>query len=75
MGGFRKSMMAGWRQVQDDVMGMSLDLAGGFSPSIGMAYTPSPAAAGANVTITNYYPQADPWPLRTADESDHSFYE
>ena len=75
MGGFRKSMMAGWRQVQDDVMGMSLDLAGGFSPSIGMAYTPSPASAGANVTITNYYPQADPWPLRTADESDHSFYE
>lgn len=75
MGGFRKSMMAGWRKVQDDVMGMSLDLAGGFSPSIGMAYTPSPASAGANVTITNYYPQADPWPLRTADESDHSFYE
>ena len=74
MGGFRKSMMAGWRKVQDDVMGMSLDLAGGFSPSIGMAYTPSPASAGANVTITNYYPQADPWPLKTADESDHSFY-
>lgn len=75
MGGFRKSMMAGWRKVQDDVMGMSLDLAGGFSPSIGMAYTPSPESAGANVTITNYYPQADPWPLKTADESDHSFYE
>ena len=74
MGGFRKSMMAGWRKVQDDVMGMSLDLAGGFSPTIGMAYTPSPASTGANVTITNYYPQADPWPLKTADESDHSFY-
>ena len=26
-----------------------------------------------NVSITNYYPQADPWPLRTADESDHDF--
>ena len=40
-----------------------------------MVYTPStdamqPQAGAANVNITNYYPQADPWPLATNDSLD-----
>lgn len=40
-----------------------------------MVYTPSTdamqsQAGGANVNITNYYPQADPWPLATNDSLD-----
>ena len=40
-----------------------------------MVYTPStdamqPQAGASNVNITNYYPQADPWPLATNDSLD-----
>lgn len=40
-----------------------------------MVYTPStdamqPQAGAANVNITNYYPQADPWPLATNNSLD-----
>lgn len=40
-----------------------------------IVYTPStdamqPQAGAANVNITNYYPQADPWPLATNDSLD-----
>ena len=40
-----------------------------------MVYTPStdamrPQAGASNVQITNYYPQADPWPLATNDSLD-----
>lgn len=76
MGGFRKSLNAGWQQVQSDVAGMNVGLANGFkTPAYmygggqGMDYTPNTGTAS-NVNITNYYPQADPWPLATNDSLD-----
>jgi tape measure domain-containing protein len=76
MGGFRKSLNAGWQQVQSDVAGMNVGLANGFkTPAYmygggqGMDYTPNTGSAS-NVNITNYYPQADPWPLATNDSLD-----
>ncbi|MFR3197283.1 MAG: tape measure protein [Bifidobacterium longum] len=75
MGGFRKSLNAGWRQVQADIMGMNVGLSNGFkTPAYvyggsGMDYTPNTGSAS-NVHITNYYPQADPWPLSTNDSLD-----
>lgn len=76
MGGFRKSLHAGWQQVQSDVAGMNVGLANGFkTPAYmygggqGMDYTPNTGSAS-NVNITNYYPQADPWPLATNDSLD-----
>ncbi len=75
MGGFRKSLNAGWQQVQADIMGMNVGLSNGFkTPSYvyggsGMDYTPNTGSAS-NVHITNYYPQADPWPLSTNDSLD-----
>ena len=35
----------------------------------GMDYTPNTGSVS-NVHITNYYPQADPWPLATNDSLD-----
>lgn len=75
MGGFRKSLNAGWQQVQADIMGMNVGLSNGFkTPAYvyggsGMDYTPNTGSAS-NVHITNYYPQADPWPLSTNDSLD-----
>ena len=75
MGGFRKSLNAGWQQVQADIMGMNVGLSNGFkTPAYvyggsGMDYTPNTGSAS-NVHITNYYPQADPWPLATNDSLD-----
>ena len=75
MGGFRKSLNAGWQQVQADIMGMNMGLSNGFkTPAYvyggsGMDYTPNTGSAS-NVHITNYYPQADPWPLSTNDSLD-----
>lgn len=75
MGGFRKSLNAGWRQVQADIMGMNVGLSNGFkTPAYvyggsGMDYTPNTGSVS-NVHITNYYPQADPWPLSTNDSLD-----
>ena len=75
MGGFRKSLNAGWRQVQADIMGMNVGLSNGFAApgyvygGSGMDYTPNTGSAS-NVHITNYYPQADPWPLSTNDSLD-----
>lgn len=75
MGGFRKSLNAGWQQVQADIMGMNVGLSNGFkTPSYvyggsGMDYTPNTGSVS-NVHITNYYPQADPWPLSTNDSLD-----
>ena len=76
MGGFRKSLNAGWQQVQSDVAGMNVGLANGFKTTAymygggqGMDYTPNTGSAS-NVNITNYYPQADPWPLATNDSLD-----
>lgn len=75
MGGFRKSLNAGWQQVQEDIMGMNVGLSNGFkTPAYvyggsGMDYTPNTGSAS-NVHITNYYPQADPWPLSTNDSLD-----
>lgn len=75
MGGFRKSLNAGWRQVQADIMGMNVGLSNGFAApgyvygGSGMDYTPNTGSVS-NVNITNYYPQADPWPLATNDSLD-----
>lgn len=75
MGGFRKSLNAGWRQVQSDIMGMNVGLSNGFAApgyvygGSGMDYTPNTGSVS-NVHITNYYPQADPWPLSTNDSLD-----
>lgn len=75
MGGFRKSLNAGWQQVQADIMGMNVGLSNGFkTPAYvyggsGMDYTPNTGSVS-NVHITNYYPQADPWPLATNDSLD-----
>lgn len=75
MGGFRKSLNAGWRQVQADIMGMNVGLSNGFAApgyvygGSGMDYTPNTGSVS-NVHITNYYPQADPWPLATNDSLD-----
>lgn len=75
MGGFRKSLNAGWRQVQADIMGMNVGLSNGFAApgyvygGSGMDYTPNTGSVS-NVHITNYYPQADPWPLSTNDSLD-----
>lgn len=75
MGGFRKSLNAGWRQVQADIMGMNVGLSNGFAApgyvygGFGMDYTPNTGSVS-NVHITNYYPQADPWPLSTNDSLD-----
>lgn len=75
MGGFRKSLNAGWRQVQADIMGMNVGLSNGFAAPAyvyggsGMDYTPNTGSVS-NVHITNYYPQADPWPLSTNDSLD-----
>lgn len=75
MGGFRKSLNAGWQQVQADIMGMNVGLSNGFkTPAYvyggsGMDYTPNTGSAS-NVHITNYYPQANPWPLSTNDSLD-----
>ncbi|WP_343013877.1 tape measure protein [Bifidobacterium longum] len=75
MGGFRKSLNAGWRQVQADIMGMNVELSNGFAApgyvygGSGMDYTPNTGSVS-NVHITNYYPQADPWPLATNDSLD-----
>lgn len=75
MGGFRKSLNAGWQQVQADIMGMNVGLSNGFkTPAYvyggsGMDYTPNTGSVS-NVHITNYYPQADPWPLSTNDSLD-----
>lgn len=75
MGGFRKSLNAGWQQVQADIMGMNVGLSNGFKTTAyvyggsGMDYTPNTGSAS-NVHITNYYPQADPWPLSTNDSLD-----
>lgn len=75
MGGFRKSLNAGWRQVQADIMGMNVGLSNGFAApgyvygGSGMDYTPNTGSVS-NVHITNYYPQADPWPLSTNDGLD-----
>lgn len=75
MGGFRKSLNAGWRQVQADIMGMNVGLSNGFAApgyvygGSGMDYTPNTGSVS-NVHITNYYPQDDPWPLSTNDSLD-----
>ncbi|AUD90831.1 tape measure protein [Bifidobacterium breve] len=75
MGGFRKSLNAGWQQVQADIMGMNVGLSNGFAApgyvygGSGMDYTPNTGSTS-NVNITNYYPQADPWPLATNDSLD-----
>lgn len=74
-GGFRKSLNAVWRQVQTDIMGMNVGLSNEFAApgyvygGSGMDYTPNTGSAS-NVHITNYYPQADPWPLSTNDSLD-----
>lgn len=85
MNGFTKGLETTFRkQVQPTVLSfagrmqdaMSTDIQ---APGLSMAVSGSPlasaqyAGAGSRVTITNYYPQADPWPLKTADESDHLF--
>lgn len=78
MSGFRKSLNEGWQQVQSDIGGMNAGLAA-WSPSVAYRstdyskYTPA-ASSGANVRITNYYPQADPWPLSTNSSLDQFAY-
>ncbi|MCH9275005.1 hypothetical protein JS533_001710 [Bifidobacterium amazonense] len=55
----------GYVRKRMDRLNSVLNPAGGFGYDLS-GYTPATAGkAGASVHITNYYPQADPWPLST----------
>ncbi|NYI25778.1 tape measure protein [Aeriscardovia aeriphila] len=85
MNGFTKGLETTFRkQVQPTVLSFAGRMQDAMdtqiqAPGLSMAVSGSPlasaqyAGAGSRVTITNYYPQADPWPLKTADDSDHLF--